>query len=88
MATSTSQMDTCTTDSDHIADIDGATTTGNDRTNNGSNNPTNTDSAQEGCVSAEKNYRDNNNTLRNLITMSIGLTDDVGRPLFDPEQAP
>ncbi|KAL3783747.1 LOW QUALITY PROTEIN: hypothetical protein HJC23_004866 [Cyclotella cryptica] len=27
-------------------------------------------------------------TTTHSITMSIGLTDDVGRPLFDPEQAP
>ncbi|KAL3788048.1 hypothetical protein HJC23_008392, partial [Cyclotella cryptica] len=56
----------------------GTTTTGNDRTNNSSNYSPNTDSAQEGCVSAENNYHNNNNTLRILITMSIGSTDDVG----------
>ena len=90
MATATSQMDTSSaTYPDPITDIDGTKTTGNDGTNNSSTNSPNTDSAQERCVSAENNYcNNNNNTLRICITMSIGLTDDVGRPLFDPKQAP
>ena len=89
MATATSQMDiSSATYPDPVTDIDGTKTTGNDGTNNSSTNSPNTDSTQEGCVSAENNYRNNTNTLRILITMSIGLTDGVGRPLFDPEQAP
>ncbi len=89
MATATSQMDTSSaTYPDPITDIDGTKTTGNDGTNNSSTNSPNTDSTQKGCLAAENNYRNKNNTLRILITMSIGLTDDVGRPVFDPEQAP